>query len=569
MHVLDKMSLRLKLYAVFGVLIAIFFATSLFAAYSLSSINEGALRISTEHLHGVTAASESSQTMAEYRQGEYAIVTATTLPNRIYAIQNAKKLRDQLNITFDAIEQDLTSGPAKDNFHEMRNIWEEYEKQSELMIEAAQNDKNQEALDMLFASSDAYQQITAKLVKVVEDRKDFIHMENELAASHYNNTMNTMIGSSVLVLAIALFMAAYMGRTVQESVDYLMMVSDEVSKGNLAIDIVPKTQDEFGKLEAAYRDTVVNLRSLIAKIKSTSESVSNFAEQLTENATQSAQATQQVANSISNVANSASQQVIEVNTSVTEISSMSKSLRSFEDKASSSTAAARSVEQLARDGRASIAGARKQMEEIATTVTDSGDVIRKLADRSEEIGQISNTIAGIAEETNLLALNAAIEAARAGEAGRGFAVVSEEVRKLAEESATASQQIAELIKHIQQETEMAVARMEQGTVTVRNGQVVMDQAGKSFDNIANAVSDLTAHAEDIQKEAKQCSARSQHLVDMMKDLNEKSQDVSAETESVSAATEEQSASMDEIANASAKLAGLSSDLQEATSKFKL
>ena len=74
------------------------------------------------------------------------------------------------------------------------------------------------------------------------------------------------------------------------------------------------------------------------------------------------------------------------------------------------------------------------MASIEQTVNSSAKVVAKLGERSKEIGQIVNTISGIAGQTNLLALNAAIEAARAGEQGRGFAVVAEEVRKLAEQS---------------------------------------------------------------------------------------------------------------------------------------
>ena len=114
-----------------------------------------------------------------------------------------------------------------------------------------------------------------------------------------------------------------------------------------------------------------------------------------------------------------------VTTSVNDIQSMSDSIKGFEYKASASSNAAKNVEGIAKEGKNAIAGAVKQMDEIAQSVMEASNVIKQLAERSEEIGQISDTIAGIAGDTNLLSLNAAIEAARAGEAGRGFAVVSE------------------------------------------------------------------------------------------------------------------------------------------------
>ena len=111
--------------------------------------------------------------------------------------------------------------------------------------------------------------------------------------------------------------------------------------------------------------------------------------------------------------------------------------------------------------------------------------------------------------------------------------------------------------------------MEHGTEVVKNGQIVMDDAGRAFENISTAVSDLTAHAEGILKDARLSTQKANHLVNVMEALDESGRSVSAETESVSAATEEQAASMDEIANASSQLANLSHDLQAATSKFKI
>ena len=564
----ENLTIRNKLYVVFGVLIAIFVATSIFAGYSLNSINEGALRISTDHMRGAMVAADSSQAMSDYRQTEYAVLTAPTLPSRIYAIQSAEKLNSQMEITFKNVEPTL-SGEALTDFQEMKTIWEKYIKESKEMFALVEAGNTAEATNMLARSELAYQQITYKLSQLVDNRKDFIHQENVAVAGHFNTTMVTMTVANVLVLALSVFMAMYLSKTIHKSIGYLMNVSREVASGNLTVDVVPQTNDEFGELTASYRDTVVNLRGLITQIHSTAEEVSSFAAQLTENAGQSAQATQQVAESIGNVAAATNMQGDNVTTSVNEIQSMSDSIKGFEYKASASSNAAKNVEGIAKEGKNAIAGAVKQMDEIAQSVMEASNVIKQLAERSEEIGQISDTIAGIAGETNLLSLNAAIEAARAGEAGRGFAVVSEEVRKLAEESATASQKIAELIRRIQEETDQAVVRMEHGTEVVKNGQIVMDDAGRAFENISTAVSDLTAHAEGILKDARMSTQKANHLVNVMEALDESGRSVSAETESVSAATEEQAASMDEIANASSQLANLSHDLQAATSKFKI
>ena len=565
---MEKLSIRRKLVLVFGVLLAIFLAESLYAGYNLYRINSGALRIATEHLEGVLTGMESRHTLAEFRAGSFAVVTAKTLPNRLYTARETKNLASQLDIAFDELAPSIAP-EAQDDFATVRDEWASYQKTTAEAVELAKAGDSVAATAKLEDASTGYEEMSDRLGSVVDSSKDAIHAESVAASAQYEKTKWTLIVCLVLVLAIATVMARYLSRGIMQSVDYLTNVSNEVAKGNLTVETEPQSEDELGALTRSYGETISHLRGLIEGIQQTADKVATFARQLTENASQSAQATQQVATSITNVAAASSEQGTMVSDSLKDIQTMADSIEGFAEKAKESAKATSEVTKLADGGRTAVDGAVNQMAEISNTVLDSAKTIEQLAERGAEIGRISDTIAEIAEQTNLLALNAAIEAARAGEAGRGFSVVADEVRKLAEGSSKAAEQIAQLIGAVQQDTAEAAKRMKQGTDEVESGKSVVAEAGKTFKKIADAVAGLDENSRQILEAAKNSSAEAQRVVSVMEKINTSSQSVAQETESVSAATEEQSASMDEVSQASDKLSGLASELTESTQRFKI
>ena len=563
-----SMSIREKMFFVFILLIVVFIANGVYSTTALSSINEGALRIATEHLQGVISTSESSRSMSDYRQGEYSVIDATSLPARIYAAQSTKKLADQIDITFDYIQDSMEGDIAKE-FSDMRSAWNQYKENSAKVINLAKAGNTQEAARTLENSSDKYTYIQTKLNKILDNRKDFIHAEVVDAQSSYNQARIILIITIIGVVAFSIVMAVILSRTILNSIEYLSDVSREMAAGNLTVKAIPKNDDEFGQLTSIYANTIAKLRLLVANIQRNAQAASDFAVQLNENADKSTEITQKVTASISNVAENSLNQGYAIYQATEDIRTFAELLQDFESKANSSVKSAKNVEGIAENGRSAVGGAVKQMSSVAQSVEKSAEVIKQLAERSTQIGNISATIAGIAEQTNLLALNAAIEAARAGEAGRGFAVVADEVRKLAESSSEAASKIAGLISTIQTEVGQALKQMEQGNTEVENGRIVVAEAGDSFKNITDAIIKLTQDAEVIQHNAQDAAVRVEKLVHSMDELSKSSEDVSIETESVKAATEDQAASIDEVASASQKLSELAGELTDSAAKFKI
>ena len=182
----------------------------------------------------------------------------------------------------------------------------------------------------------------------------------------------------------------------------------------------------------------------------------------------------------------------------------------------------------------------------------SAEKVQEMGRRSDQIGEIVETIDDIASQTNLLALNAAIEAARAGEHGKGFSVVADEVRKLAERSSAATREIGGLIKGIQQTVAEAVRAMNEGASEVENGVAHAGKSGQALDSILKAAEMVSRQVEEIAGAAQHISLSSSELVSSM-------DTVAAVVEENTASTEEMSASSNEVAMAVESIASISEE----------
>lgn len=371
----------------------------------------------------------------------------------------------------------------------------------------------------------------------------------------------------VLVVAAAVFFIRRMLRPLHLMLEKIQ----EVARGNFRIELINiQSDDEIGRLAGAFNTMLTSLRGLIFQVTQSSERVALSSEQLTTSAKQSALVSSQVAGTITQVAEETDRQVksVEVTNMVVE-EQISTRIGQIADSAHAMASASDKTTNAAQEGGKRVDQAVKQIGNIEKAVTRSAQVVIRLGSRSKEIGQIIDTIYGIAGQTNLLALNAAIEAARAGEQGRGFAVVAEEVRKLAEQSQDAAKQIAALIGEIQNETDEAVKAMEEGTHEVKLGTEIINTAGRSFDEIVMMVQQVSGQVGEISVAIQEMASGSKQVVSSMKELDEIGRNTAGHAQTVSAATQEQATTIEEIAGSSQVLGKMAEELRSAVQQFEI
>ena len=374
----------------------------------------------------------------------------------------------------------------------------------------------------------------------------------------------------VILLSIAMLIAIilYITRSIATPITELGKIAEQVAEGNLSHKFSDTNrQDEIGRLHQSFAKMSKNLHDLVQRSLKAADQLAASSEELTSSAGQSANASQSAAEAVTHIAQSAQQQNDIVDRSIDSVNAMSDEMSQVVDVIHDVASSAAETHKATTEGQSGLHVAVEGMETINGSTKEVADAVNSLYEGSKRISEIVEMITQIASQTNLLALNAAIEAARAGESGKGFAVVAEEVRKLAEQSETAAQQITTLITENSSQIERTFSIMQQQKERVGEGVTQVNEAGKKFDRIAELVQGLSERVKSIETLTQRVRQGSTQTVSSVQEIKSASNDVRKEAENVSAVSEEQAASTQEIAAASQTLSQLAHDLKETVGRF--
>ena len=373
-----------------------------------------------------------------------------------------------------------------------------------------------------------------------------------------------LITCVLVTLAVSIF-SRYITKNVKEVND----LSHAIAEGDLTKIIKVKSENELGSMGNNLNRMNNNLRELVQKITGSLEQVVATSEELTASSDQTQQSAEQVSLAIQQVAIGSGEQVDITNDTTKIAEEIFTGMEQISNNIQTVTNTSLEAFKRAGKGNDVVYSAIEQMNNISDKVAMSSQAVSILGDKSKEIGSIVSLITSIAGQTNLLALNAAIEAARAGEQGKGFAVVADEVRKLAEQSASAAGNISSLINEIQKEIVNAVKAMDNGTIAVKDGIGMVNQAGKSFGEILEDINYIASQMQDVSAVTEEISAGTHNMLGAIENVAKISTESSGNAENVVAASQEQTALMKEVANAAENLTQMAVELQSLMSSFKL
>ncbi len=343
--------------------------------------------------------------------------------------------------------------------------------------------------------------------------------------------------------------------------------ADQVADGDLTVTVTPHSaQDVLGN---AFQRLVKKLANTIGSVSTQAASVSSASSQMASTSDEVGRAVGEIATAITDMAHGEERTVQVMTAARLAAAQAAESVNaSIEDvrETGQMTGEAREVIQ---QGLAAAAQATDAMTAVRDSSQAASDAIGELSTKSHKIGSIVQTITAIAEQTNLLALNAAIEAARAGDQGKGFAVVAEEVRKLAEESQHAAAEIGTLITEVQSETERAVSVVQNGANLTETGSATVAHTRGAFERISDVVTGIGERIERITRFAESVKDDAEKRKHTTADVSAMAEQSSASAEEVSATTEQTAASNQQIAASAQELAGSAQALNRLVVQFKV
>lgn len=374
----------------------------------------------------------------------------------------------------------------------------------------------------------------------------------------------TYVGVIVVVLPVYYFLNRNLSRRFKNTTDVLALAG----QGDFSQPLTDGSRDELGMVATSYNQMREQVELLLTNIQTTSEQVASSSEELYASAEELGAVSEHSTDLNEDVASKAETQRAQTREATARASDVMDLMQVMSTRLGEVRDVSEDTEREIKAGGVRVRQSMEKMELVQSQTHATSERFEGLKRDSASIGEIVTAISEFAEQTNLLALNASIEAARAGENGKGFAVVASEVKRLAEDSAKAAEEIARYIGDIQSQISSSAVDIEGSLRTVEQGLGEVNNIDEAFRRIEQSMQQLFAKVEEISEDGGRVTTETVLTDDAIQNVARDIEAIAGITQQVAASSEEQHASSEEVASAAESLAQSAQQLKEQTAAFR-
>jgi len=468
---LRNLPISRKFIVAFGIVCGLCIVLGAFTFFTFRTIANRSKNVSDNALPSLIALANIRAASSNVRREDLDLLLCQTPACSSAHNTNRQKALADYQANVKAYEPRISYPGERELYQKFSASWAQYQDVSNRAVALLAAAKIGDALDL--QTSDAvvasYAAASAVMDADLQLNAKFgtENSEGATAASTGATWVNSV--ANLLIVLLCALIGALLTRLIAPPLQAVTAALERVAEKDLTVSIDEIGTDEIGRLTTALNTSVASMRNVLISVAQGAETLS-------------AATTEMSARSIETAGN-ANTQSSKTNQIAAAAQEMTATIGEISHNAESAASASRVSAETANQGGVVMQAAAVTMEKIAGATSSVSQKMTSLAHRSEEIGKVVNVIQEISEQTNLLALNAAIEAARAGEHGRGFAVVAGEVRRLAERTKSATEEISSTIRSIQEETRETLQVMQDSRAAVESGMGETSHARKSLEDI--------------------------------------------------------------------------------------
>ncbi|MEZ6163417.1 MAG: methyl-accepting chemotaxis protein [Phycisphaerales bacterium] len=516
-----------KLFIGFGVLFALILTTGIFGRYSNARLNEEINIVHGTRLPALSYLLEADRDLQQLLVAERTMISCDP-SSAVFrsSMSDFTENRGQAETRWEKYKTHATTAAELElipQFEAARATWNKTADRFLQLVQGGSESDTNAAFELsINENSQNFENMRSFIDAITGEIDEVAASDRERAEAAESKLMLMNLICMIVGGVIAVSLGILVSRSITKPLARFRDCLGGLSSGDLTVRMQSNSRDDFGLLATSFNDSVSDLRALVCEVAQACEEV--------------AEASSDIASSATEISGSVREQNEATERAASAITEMSASVEDVANQNAAAVHATQAAGEHSKHGQAIVSNTIGNIQEIDQIVRSASSALEALGDRTAAVGQIMDVIRDIADQTNLLALNAAIEAARAGEHGKGFAVVADEVRKLAERTTNATKEVTESITAIQEETSVAIERMDGGVSIVAKGVENGQKAGSALQDISGSTFEIQEQITAIAAATEQQSAASCEISEMVNTINVLIRETSKQTDQAAASS---------------------------------